>query len=184
MSTKSISITNLETGEVFDTDLSLADNKFMIRGYKMYNDGVIRLFTALTKAEAIRAIELFDEKTVDRFNILVGKFSDYTSDMHKTDRSKFKKKLIDSEIIQEFNKKIMLNPYIFIPKGDKNLKNSNYLTQRVWNYLFLDCNAKSEEIEKHAKLMFGEGIFNSSDYLKVGSKNNSKIIKKPESIQP
>ena len=180
MSTKSISISNLETGEVFDTNIRLNDDKFIARGYKMYNDGVIRLFTALTKTEAIKAIELFDEKTVDRFNVLVGKFSDYTSEMHKTDRSKFKKKLIDNEIIQEFNKKIMLNPYIFIPKGDKNLKNSNYLTQRVWNYLFLDCDGKSEEIEKHAKRMFGENIFLESDYIKVGSKNHSKIIKKPQ----
>ena len=180
MSTKSISISNLETGEVFDTNIRLNDDKFMARGYKMYNDGVIRLFTALTKTEAIKAIELFDEKTVDRFNILVGKFSDYTSEMHKTDRSKFKKKLIDNEIIQEFNKKIMLNPYIFIPKGDKNLKNSNYLTQRVWNYLFLDCDGKSEEIERHAKLMFGENIFLESEYIKVGSKDHSKIIKKPQ----
>lgn len=180
MSTKSISISNLETGEVFDTNIRLNDDKFMARGYKMYNDGVIRLFTAFTKTEAIKAIELFDEKTVDRFNILVGKFSDYTSEMHKTDRSKFKKKLIDNEIIQEFNKKIMLNPYIFIPKGDKNLKNSNYLTQRVWNYLFLDCNSKSEEIEKHAELMFGKNIFLESEYIKVGSKENSKTIKKPK----
>ena len=170
MSSKNIALTNLETGEVFDTKLKLNDTKFATRGYKMYNDGVIKLFTVLTKAEALRAVSFYDSDTIDKFNILNMKFVKYTEDMDKSDRSKFKKKLIENDIMHEFNGKIMLNPYMFLPKGDKNVLNCNYLTQKVWNYLFIDCDSKSDEIEKHVETMFGKNALHSSDYIKVGSK--------------
>ena len=70
MSTKSISISNLETGEVFDTNIRLNDDKFMARGYKMYNDGVIRLFTALTKTEAIKATDKPNDKSNEESVVL------------------------------------------------------------------------------------------------------------------
>lgn len=152
------------------TDLEKRVVKNEESGYKMYNDGVIKLFTALTKAEALRAVSFYDSDTIDKFNILNMKFVKYTEDMDKSDRSKFKKKLIENDIMHEFNGKIMLNPYMFLPKGDKNVLNCNYLTQKVWNYLFIDCDSKSDEIEKHVETMFGKNALHSSDYIKVGSK--------------
>ena len=48
----------------------------------------------------------------------------------------------------------MLNPFMFLPKGDKNIKNSQSLTQRTWKYLFQDMNAVDEGLEAYIRHVF------------------------------
>lgn len=156
MKNKILSITNLNTGEVIgDLKQKQGDNRFVVRGLKMYATGIDYLIENLTKKELQTVNAMFDTKTIDKFNCLTLAFKDVTLYYDKSDRSKYKKKLIELRIILDYNKKIMLNPFIFNPIGDKNILNCNYLTQQVWKYLVEDCNNYSDEIENHVNIIFG-----------------------------
>ena len=179
MDTKSISVSNLETGEVFNTDIKLTNSKFAQKGHKMYNYGVDYLLDNFTNTEVKRAISMFDSSTVDYCNLLTVKFSKLFPTMDASHRSKFKRKLLDKNVLAEYNKKLMLNPVIFLPRGDKNIRNCQHLTQRVWKYLFEDCTAVSDDVVSHAEYMFGDLQSVDSKYLLVGSKEHSKLIPKP-----
>lgn len=155
MKNKILSITNLNTGEIIgDLKQTQCDNRFIVRGLKMYATGIDYLIENLTKKELQTVNAMFDAKKMDRFNCLTINFREATLSYDKSDRSKYKKKLIELRIILDYNKKIMLNPFIFQPIGDKNVINCNYLTQQVWKYLVEDCNNYSDEIEKHLSLIF------------------------------
>ena len=65
MDTRSITLTNLNSGEVFPTDLKLANTKFLQRGHKMYNHGIDYLLDRFTNTEIKLAISLFDSKYID-----------------------------------------------------------------------------------------------------------------------
>lgn len=175
MDTRSITHTNLETGEVLSTDLKLPDTKFIQRGYKMYNYGIDYIIDNFTKSEMKRIMKLYDKHTVDYYNMLILPFNQLTPDLHPSDRSKFKRKLIDKRIIQIYNKRMMLNPFIFVPKGDKNIQNCNHLTQQVWKYMFEDVNNWSDRIELHAEHIFGAD-FTKPTHMTVGSSKHTKLI--------
>lgn len=178
MDTTSISISNLESGEVYETDLKLSDNRYGIKGYKMYNNGVMSLIDILTKSEMKQTIELFGGKSINYYNVLMAPFHKLTSSMSKAARSRYKHKLLDGGIIIEYNKRIMLNPFIFNSKGDKNIRNCVYLTQRVWKYMVEDSAAGTNEVVAHAELIFGE--FKQSDFLSIGKGKYQQFLKKPE----
>jgi len=144
----------------------------------MYNKGVLGLLESLSKSEITRIIDMYDSETVNTANILTKPFRVLTSDMNKVSRSNFKKKLLDSDVIGEFNKKIMLNPYIFMPRNDSLIKNNQYLVQQTWRYMF-ENEKYNDEIIKFAEHIFNYD-FSHTDYMKVGSKNSEKIIKKPK----
>ena len=152
--------------------------RFLQRGYKMYNNGVIALIEVLTKDEIKRIIALFDSTCIDYNNILTKSFLQLTSDMSKAARSRYKHKLIDNRVMQECNGKIMLNPFIFVPRGDKNIPNSQHLTQRVWKYLFEDANVGSDEVVAHAERLFGK--LPGPTKLLVGSDNFTKLVEIPD----
>lgn len=173
MDTRSITCLNLETGETLETNVKLSNNKFKQRGHTMYNYGIDYMLDRFTNSEIKKAISMFDTKFVDYNNILTVKFSQILPYMDSSDRSKLKKKLIENMVIQEHNKLIMLNPYIFIPRGDKNIQNSQYLTQRVWKYLFEDCNIGSDDVVRHAEHMFGSDV---QIKIRVGKGKFSKTI--------
>lgn len=180
MDTRSITAINLESGETFNTDLKFKDNKFTVRGYKMYNASIDVLVDVLTKDELKAALKLFGSDTIDYHNLLIGPFHKLTSQMSKSTRSKFKKKLFDHGIMAECQGKLMLNPFIFLPKGDRNIRNSGHLTQRVWKYMFEDANSAGEDVVVHAEHMFGKsGV--ESKYLSVGSGDYQTLLPKPES---
>ena len=180
MNTNSIALSNLESGEVFNTDLKLHNTRFGIKGHKMYNNGVLMLIDVLTKSEMSQTINLFEAKSVDYHNLLLLPFHKLTSGMSKAARSRYKRKLIDNDVIAICGKRVMLNPFIFIPRGDKNIKNSIYLTQRVWKYMFEDANSAGEDVTAHAEHMFGKlGL--ESKYLSVGSGDYQTLLSKPES---
>jgi len=162
---KSISLLNLSSGEVYDTGLKHSDNRFMQRGDKMYAHGIEKLVDVLSKGEFKIVLNMFDSSTVDYYNRLMVPFKNVTPGMATSNRSKLKKKLIENGFMLEYKGKLMLNPYVFIPRGDKNIRNCNWLTQRAWKYLVEDCNTTSEEIEEHAEMLFGKP--DKSDWLKI-----------------
>ena len=178
MSTNSVALTNLNTGEVYETDIKLPDNRYTIKGYKMYQNGVKALIDILTKTELKLVIDMYGVHSVDYNNILTKGFKEFTKDMADSTRSRFKRKLIDNGIIGEYKKKIMLSPYIFLPKGDKNIRNCNHLTQRVFKYVFMDADTGSEEVIEHAEKIFGN--FDKSEFLHVGSQEDGKFIELPQ----
>lgn len=177
MDVESLALLDLNTGETLELTGVMPSTKFTQRGYKMYNKGVVHLIDVFTREEMKRTILLFSKDNIDYNNILIKSFLDITNDMSKAARSRFKRKLIDNQVIQEFNNKLMVNPYIFVPRGDKNIHNSQHLTQRVWKYLFEDANIGSDEVIKHAELLFGK--LPSSKYLLVGSGEYTKLVEKP-----
>lgn len=172
--TRSISLTNLETGEIHSTNMKFSDDKFMRKGAKMYVDSLKGLVDLLTKDEFKTLLDLFSTDNVDYCNVLIKPFKDVTSNMHTSNRSKFKKKLIENGVLFEYQNKLMINPFLFIPRGDRNIKNCNWLTQKVWTYLVEDCSAKVDNIEEHIEHIFGKQ--SKSDWLKL---NNGMFIKAP-----
>ena len=70
----------------------------------------------------------------------------------------------------------MLNPYTFVPRGDNNIVNCNYLTQQVWKYLVDDCNNYSDAIEKHM-----HRIFDTTEKKETHIKIKNKFYKAPKS---
>lgn len=155
MDNKSISFTNLNTGEVMPTDLTLSNDRHLQRGYKMYNIGIEYLVNNLSKKELLVTLNLYGSETVDYHNRLIGKFAKLTPDLDTAVRSRLKKKLIELKVLGEYNKSLMLNPFIFTPKGDKNIKNCQWLTQRAWKYLFEDKDSGVEELDEYIEHVFG-----------------------------
>lgn len=147
-----ITAVNLDTGETTDTNVELkqgGDNRFPTQGQKMYDTGLIKLLKALSANEVIRMVELHEQTSmVGKCNILQVPFRVATADMATAARSKLKKKLVEEGIIHEFSKtQVMLNPYMFLPRKDKNIPNSQYLTQRLWKYVVEDSDAYIPELE-------------------------------------
>jgi hypothetical protein len=177
MDTRSISHVNLITGEVVDLGLKSANTKFIQRGHKMYNYGLEYMLDRFTNTEIKHILSIFDTSFIDYNNLIFVKFSKIFEHMDSSHRSKLKRKLIDNMVIQEHNKKIMLNPYIFVPRGDKNVLNSQHLTQKVWKYLFEDATIGTDEVVRHVEHMFGP--LTSTQYIHVGHKEYAKIIKAP-----
>lgn len=174
--TRSISILNLESGEIYDTDIKMRDDRFARQGFKTYNTGVLQLIDVLTKNEIKLLIDVFsDIKLVDRNNMLLVSFLQITRDMLKSTRSTFKKKLTENNIINDYNNKIMLNPYIFMPRGDKNYKNSIYLIQQSWTYLFEDKDRYFEEVIKYVEMIFDTTLEDVSKYILYIKKKRSIV---------
>lgn len=177
---RSITLSNLETGELLDTNLKFNDDRFIQRGYKMYNDGIEYLIMNLGKQELLATMRLYDKTTVDQFNILTKPFNKLTPNLDTAVRSRLKKKLLHLGILGEVNKKLMLNPFTFIPKGTKDIRNCNWLTQRAWKYLFEDHDTGTEDIKAHADMMFGLELEQKSKWIQVGNGQFTKMIKKYE----
>ena len=177
MDLNSLALVDLNTGETKDINGVLPNTRFLQRGHKMYNKGVLALVELFTKEEIKRTIMLFDGSVIDYNNILMKSFLELTKDMSKAARSRFKKKLLEHQVLQEFNKRLMLNPYIFVPRGDKNIPNSQHLTQRVWKYLFDDATIGSDNVIAHTERLFGK--VPESGHLLVGNGEYTKLIPKP-----
>ena len=79
-----------------------------------------------------------------------------TPKISKVARSRFKKKLIVNDILIEYGskKRLMLNPFIFLPTGDKNIENSQYMDQLAWKYLTIDKDIYSSDIEEYVHWLF------------------------------
>lgn len=147
-----ITVTNLNQGEVVDTTLELkqgGNDRFPVQGQKMYDNGIEKLVELVTMSELKRLIKMHNTTAfVGKHNILQAPFKNMTPDMNTSTRSRLKRKLIECEILHEFSKKqIMLNPYMFMPRPDKNIKNSQYMTQRLWKYVVEDVDSNIEGLD-------------------------------------
>jgi hypothetical protein len=158
----------------------LPDTKFIRKGDKMYSTGIGLLLDNLSTTEIKRVLALCDKKHMNYYNIITSKFNEVFADMDKSHRSRFKRKLLDTMILQEYNKRLMFNPYIFIPRPDRNIHNSQHLTQRVWTWMFTDKDAATDDIIKHAEHMFGKAPGNLSTQIVVGSGEYAALVDKPE----
>ena len=139
---------------------------------------VLFLLDILTKEDLRILLKVIVECTTE-YNILIGPFHALTPGMSKAARSRYKRKLIEGKILAEHNNKLMLNPFVFNSRGDKNIQNCIYLTQRVWKYLFEDMNSTDEQVIIHSEHMFGKsGI--ESKCLSVGHGDFQKFLQKPQ----
>ena len=155
-----ITVTNLSSGEITETKIEIKQkvkDKYPIGWFKMYTKGVKDFVLALTKQEASTVLDWHDNsEIVGPNNIFKDSFRFITKDMHKDSRSRFKRKLIDSNIIIEYGKpkKIMLNPYMFMPRQDKNIDNSQYMTQRAWLYVSEDKDIWTKDLDDFINTIF------------------------------
>ena len=143
------------------------------------NNGVLQLVDKLTKNEFKLVLGMYDKQTINRYNVLTKPFKYFTPDMADSTRSRFKRKLIEEGIIGVYGKHIMLNPYIFISKGDKNIRNCVYLTQQVWKYMFMDVDAGNDAVNVHAEHIFGTMPL-QSEFMLVGNGDYTKLVRKPQ----
>jgi hypothetical protein len=144
---------NLNTG-VFDTqDIKRTKKKYTIGGKMGYIGSISKLLDILSKKEMKMIIEMFQNHT-DGNNLLTSLFADLTSEMDKSTRSRFKKKLIDKLIMSpEYRGRYMLNPYIFKPTSTKH--NYQHLTQKLWTFLFVNKDKLNDEVVFHEDDVYG-----------------------------
>ena len=156
MNSNIISVENLSSGEITETKIKLKykKQKFAKKGYKMYNNGVLALLDVLTKTEIKKVVLWYESANIGYCNILKKTFKDLTPELSVNERSKFKKKLIDGKVIVEYKRKIMFNPHVFLPREDKNIDSSIFLTQRTWTMLVEDKDLATEEIELFMNKIF------------------------------
>lgn len=164
-----ITVANLETGETRDHEIEIkqgGDNRFPTQGQKMYDTGLVKLLKVLSNTEILRLVQMHETTAiVGKHNLLQIPFKDATPDMNPSTRSKLKKKLVEVGVIYEFGKnKIMLNPYMFLPRKDKNIQNSQFMTQRLWKYIVEDADS------------YVDGLNEFQDEILPGTRRNSKKI--------
>jgi len=121
----------------------------------MYNNGVLSLLDVLTNKEIKTLIGMYDSKTIGYGNIFTMPFHKLTEGMDKSIRSRYKKKLVDNNIILQYRGKIMLNPFTFLPKIDKNVQNYGYRVQQMWKYLTEDQDIFDSEMGELIDHVFG-----------------------------
>ena len=182
-----ISEPNLTTGEITTAYISKdvpiefnfdRDARFIVKGYKMYQQGVELLLTVLTNSEALRITRIYNGNDVDYNNILTKPFRDLTADMKPNKRSAFKHKLLSTGIISEYNKKIFINPFVFVPRKDRNVKNSQYLTQRLWKYIVEDVDSADAAVVELSYEIFGRPKDNKDMLVGIGKRDKSSDQKK------
>jgi hypothetical protein len=151
----SITINNFKDGNSTTLDIGYTD-RFAIRGQKMYVWKLDDLIDVLTKEELKQLIRIFDDtKLYTKANILKVSFTKATQGLKPVARSRLKKKLLENGIILEYNGKIMINPYILVPRNDKDIRNFQYLVQKTYKYLTED-----KDIEFEGRDEFIDYIFN------------------------
>lgn len=158
VSENEIEIINTQTGKIisYDIDKLRTPYKYKRRGRMLYCNTFKLVLDKLTNTEAKLIMSIANEY-IDLNNIMTVSFSKATPKFDASRRSKFKKKLLENQIIEKIDNKIILNPYVFIPSGDKNIHNSIYLTQHIWDYLFIDKDKEyDDEVVSHVYTVFGD----------------------------
>ena len=157
-----LTVTNLQSGEVINTDLQLAakqHSKYAINGHKIYTKGMIDVITNFTRSEVIKLLQWHaDTNIIGPSNMFKINFRTLTKGMDRIARSKFKRKLKDFDIIVSYgsqNKK-MLNPYTFLPRKDKTYEDSQYWCQRVWTYLQNDKDNFTTDVLDYVEVLFDD----------------------------
>jgi hypothetical protein len=94
----------------------------------------------LTKEELKTLLKIFSkfDSIMTKANILKVPFKEVTPEMKTVARSRFKKKLIELNIMQEYRGKLWFSPLLLEPLEDKNINNFKHYCQQAWIYLFVD----------------------------------------------
>jgi hypothetical protein len=117
----------------------LTQKKFLVRGQKMYIWKLDDLIDVLSKQELKTFMKMCnDTENISNANLLLESFKYFTEDMTTVARSRFKKKLLDSGAIHDHHGLLIINPFILVPRQDKNIPNFQYLVQRIYKYLVQD----------------------------------------------
>ena len=135
----------------------------------------------LNKTEQLMLFAIFNN--VNEYNIVISKWNDIAKDITDDPSriSKVIKVLKEQKFIAKIESKHMVNPYIVLPKFRKEDPEAQWLVQQLWSLYTEDMNIYiPEEYHGDVKFILGVDKFLESDYIKVGSKENSKIIKKPQ----
>ena len=123
------------------TGETITPTRYMQKGTKLYLTTMLDMHNVLSKKEFTLIVSAYDDvKTIDKQNILLLSFKDITSELDPRRRSEMKKKLLDNNILLDYRKKLMFNPFIFAPRNDKNTPNHQFKVQQVWKYLVEDMN--------------------------------------------
>jgi hypothetical protein len=64
------------------------------------------------------------------------------------------KKMRELDLIEKYNGKIFINPYVIKPKFDEDNPDSQFEVQQVWKKLFIDKDAYYESIDDDIKRIF------------------------------
>ena len=129
--------------------------RFMIKGRKMYIWKIEDMLDVLSKEEFKTILKIYDDNSLtSRGNVLLVPFRKATEHMSKVMRSRFKRKLLTNGLAIEYENRIMLNPYIFVPRNDKNIENFQHLVQRTYKYLSEDKDLYFDGIDDFVKEIF------------------------------
>jgi len=151
----SIAIEDLQEAGYNEITFKKKQNRFLIRGQKMYTGRLSDLVDIFTKDELKTFYKIVDEPTnFTKANILKKKFKDITPNMKTVARSRFKKKMIDNDIIKIYRNKIFFNPMILLPRTDKNIHNFQHLVQRSWINLFENKDVGFEGLDDFIDYIF------------------------------
>ncbi len=160
MKSITIDVLNKGTGEIQNTEILLKKNnntRFPVKGLKMYLANLPDMVDLLTKRELKILFNLYaDDNLVTRAGIIKVPFKNLTEKFDVSDRSKFKRKLLEHNILMVYRNKLMLNPFIFTPRNDKNIENFQWKVQQIYKYLGADTNIYFDEIDNFVNTIFGK----------------------------
>jgi hypothetical protein len=133
------------------------DAKFTIKSRRLLVYGLTdEMIDELTKEEMKTLIAITSKFTsiMNKANVLKVPFKDVTPNMKPVARSRFKKKLIELGIMNEYNGKLWISPLILEPLEDKNIINFKHHVQQAWIYLFHDKDKRFDGIDDFIKDIF------------------------------
>ena len=98
-------------------------------------------------------------KYTDMFNILECKLrvcleKEYRNIYPYDKASRLKSALLAAHAIMEYEGKIMLNPFVVLPKPNKAQPENRFMAQQIWRYLNFDKDAYFEGIDEAVKHIF------------------------------
>jgi hypothetical protein len=128
----------------------------MEKQYLLVNWLTDEMIDKLTKEEMKAFIAITSKFTsiMNKANVLKVPFKDVTPKMKPVARSRFKKKLIELEIINEYKGKLWISPFVLDPLDDKNIINFKHHVQQTWIYLFHDKDRKFDGIDDFIEDIF------------------------------
>lgn len=151
---KRLDLYNENTGEVGSMTIATYEDinrRYPMNGHKQAYFGTLEQIVDLSKTAQKLFFALV--RNVDEWNRVIGKWKDLTSEPANY-VSKAKKELEEAEFIAKIGKVWVLNPYIALPKYQKNYPNSQYEVQRIWTLYIEDADAYYEGIHEDAKELY------------------------------
>ncbi len=160
---KRFDMINQNTGEVGSMAVTIAEDinrRYPMNGHKQVYVTQLENLTEVSKTAQRLFFALI--KNVDEWNRIVGKWKDFI-DAPANHISTAKKELDEAGFISKLGKCWVLNPYVALPKYQKNYPNSQYEAQRIWTRYLEDANAYYDGIDADAIELYGVSKYDSSN---------------------